>query len=64
MDLTLDIERRRHVLGFEAEGRRSHMQAGTRRRINYAAEIFFAWLVSEYLRLVETGAKILATGGL
>jgi hypothetical protein len=39
--LTLSIEQRRHILGFEAEGRRSLVQAGTRRRINHAAEIIF-----------------------
>jgi hypothetical protein len=40
--LTLNIERLRHTLGFEAEVRRSLVQAGTRRGINHAAENIFA----------------------
>jgi len=45
----LNIARRRHILGFEAEGRRSPVQAGTRRRIDHAAEIFFAAYCVEML---------------
>jgi len=38
--LTLNIARRRHILGFEAEGRRSPVHARTRRLFAHAAEIF------------------------
>src|SRR5262249_56024900 len=38
--LKLNIARRRHTLGFEAEGRRSPVHAQTRRLIAHAAEIF------------------------
>jgi len=40
--LTINIARRRHTLGFEADGCRSPVQARTGRRINHAPEIFHA----------------------
>jgi len=38
--LRLNIERRRHTLGFEAEGRRLPIKAGTGGRIHHRQEIF------------------------
>jgi hypothetical protein len=38
--LTLNIVQRRHILGFEAEGRRSLGKAGMGGRIHHRQEIF------------------------
>jgi hypothetical protein len=38
--LTLNVARRRHILGFEAEGRRSSGKAGMGGRIHHRREIF------------------------
>jgi len=64
--LTLNIEQRRHILGFEAEGRRSPIQARTGRRIAHAPEnmVYFCMrLASGCLRPAETHAKMRSTGG-
>jgi len=38
--VAIKLVKRRHTLGFEAECRRSHIQAGLRRQIAHEAEIF------------------------
>jgi hypothetical protein len=57
--------RRRHILGFEAEGRRLPVYARTSRGNLHAAEIYFCMrLASGCLRPAGDGAKMSATGSI
>jgi hypothetical protein len=62
--LTLNIARRRHILGFEAEGRRSPDKAGMVARIHHRREIFCGQRKSRaanpapFLRLVVPGFDV------
>jgi len=64
MDLTLNIERRRRVLGIESGKNAPTHYAATKRRAHHAAEIILMRIASGRLRPGEIGAKMRATGGL
>jgi len=53
--LTLNLARRRHTLGFEAEDCRSPIHARTGRRINHGAEIF---LYASCIGMLASGGRL------
>jgi len=61
--LTLNIERRRHILGFEAEVAAHQVRREWAGEFIIAMKYFCIRLASGCLRPAETGAKIRTTGG-